>query len=79
MEERTNLIGYLKSKGIQTVFHYVPLHSSQAGMEFGEMTGQDNFTTIESERLVRLPLYYNITLEEINIVINEINEFYKIL
>ncbi|MEC0140615.1 dTDP-4-amino-4,6-dideoxygalactose transaminase [Paenibacillus macerans] len=79
LEERTNLIAYLKSKGIQTVFHYVPLHSSQAGMEFGEMTGQDNFTTIESERLVRLPLYYNINLEEINIVINEINEFYKIL
>ncbi|MBU5673836.1 dTDP-4-amino-4,6-dideoxygalactose transaminase [Paenibacillus brevis] len=79
LEERTSLIAYLKSKGIQTVFHYIPLHSSQAGLEFGEMIGRDNYTTIESERLLRLPLYYNITLEEINIVINEIVNYYNFM
>ncbi|MBE0343110.1 dTDP-4-amino-4,6-dideoxygalactose transaminase [Paenibacillus sp. 28ISP30-2] len=72
LDERTKLITYLKSRSIHTVFHYVPLHSSQAGREYGQMNGEDNFTTIESERLIRLPLYFNISLDEIKIVLKEL-------
>ncbi|WP_431086526.1 dTDP-4-amino-4,6-dideoxygalactose transaminase [Paenibacillus sp. 8b26] len=78
LDERTKLITYLKSRSIHTVFHYVPLHSSQAGREYGQMNGEDNFTTKESERLIRLPLYFNISLDEIQSVINELNNFYEV-
>ncbi|MMZ67089.1 dTDP-4-amino-4,6-dideoxygalactose transaminase [compost metagenome] len=78
LDERTKLIIYLKSRSIHTVFHYVPLHSSQAGREYGQMNGEDNFTTKESERLIRLPLYFNISLDEIQSVINELNNFYEV-
>ncbi|MNW44168.1 dTDP-4-amino-4,6-dideoxygalactose transaminase [compost metagenome] len=74
--ERTHLIDYLKQKGIHTVFHYIPLHSSDGGLEYGKMHGEDKYTTEESERLIRLPLYYNITLDEIQMVIKNICEFY---
>lgn len=77
LEERSALISYLKEKGIQTVFHYVPLHTSPAGKKLGEMVGKDNFTTKESERLLRLPLYYNLSKEDANTVITEIHNFYK--
>jgi len=76
LDERTRLIDFLKQKGVHTVFHYVPLHSSSAGLEYGQMIGEDKYTTKESERLVRLPLYYNIMLSELNIVVDSIYEFY---
>lgn len=76
LDERTHLIQFLKQKGIQTVFHYVPLHSSSAGLEYGEMFKEDVYTTKESERLVRLPLYYNLQIMEINQVIDAVKEFY---
>ncbi|MFC9711219.1 dTDP-4-amino-4,6-dideoxygalactose transaminase [Paenibacillus sp. NPDC056933] len=76
LDERTRLINHLKSRHIQSVFHYIPLHSSQAGKEYGRLSGEDIYTTQESERLIRLPLYYNITLDEINKVITEIKDFY---
>ena len=76
LHERTNLIEHLKSHGIHAVFHYVPLHSSPAGMKFGRFSGEDTYTTVDSERLVRLPLYYGIKQEEIESVINTIIEFY---
>ncbi|GGG01059.1 dTDP-4-amino-4,6-dideoxygalactose transaminase [Paenibacillus albidus] len=76
LEQRTRLISFLKSKGVHTVFHYIPLHSSSAGNEFGEMSGEDKYTTLESERLLRLPLYFNLPLEEIKVVIEEIGRFY---
>lgn len=76
LEERSNLMEYLKSKEIQTTFHYIPLHSAKAGKEYGEFVGEDKYTTKESERLLRLPLYYGIQEEEVQRVIDEIQTFY---
>ena len=77
LEERTELISFLKEREIQTVFHYIPLHSAPAGQKYGRFSGEDKYTTKESERLLRLPLYYGITNEECQKVINGIKEFYK--
>ena len=76
LEERTDLINYLKSRDIQAVFHYVPLHTSPAGVNFGRFHGDDKYTTKESERLVRLPLYYGISNDDIEIVCQAITEYY---
>ena len=76
LNERTNLIENLESHGIHAVFHYVPLHSAPAGKKFGRFFGEDTYTTKDSERLVRLPLYYGIKQEDIQSVINTIVEFY---
>ena len=77
LNERTILIEYLKAHGVQAVFHYIPLHSAPAGIKFGTFIGEDKYTTIESERLIRLPLYYGIKQEEINSVIDAIVDFYN--
>ncbi|MBE7092562.1 MAG: dTDP-4-amino-4,6-dideoxygalactose transaminase [Clostridiales bacterium] len=77
LDERTRLITFLKEKGVQAVFHYIPLHSAPAGIKYGRFHGEDKYTTKESERLVRLPLYYGITQEDINTVISAVKEFYK--
>ena len=77
IKERTSLIEYLHSHGIQAVFHYVPLHSSPAGKKFSRFHGEDNYTTKESERLVRLPLYYGLQENEVQNVINAIKEYYS--
>ena len=61
--ERAELIRFLRDRGIQAVFHYVPLHSAPAGRQFGRFHGEDRYTTKESERLLRLPLYYHLTQE----------------
>lgn len=74
--ERTKLIDYLKENDINVAFHYVPLHSAPAGLKFGRFNGIDGFTTKESERLLRLPMYYDIKDKEIDIVIKAINEFF---
>lgn len=58
LEERTAFIEHLKQHGVMAVFHYVPLHSSPAGLKFGRFYGEDVYTTRESDRLVRLPMYY---------------------
>jgi len=76
LNERTSLIEYLKQNGILAVFHYVPLHSSPAGEKFGRFHSKDKFTTKESERLLRLPLYFGIKNEEIDIIINTIIKFF---
>lgn len=76
LKERTDLIEYLKSHGIHAVFHYVPLHSAPAGMKFGTFSGKDTYTTVESERLIRLPLYYGIKQEDLESVMNAIAEYY---
>ncbi len=60
LEERTALIDFLKANGISSVFHYIPLHSTPAGMELGRFNGEDRYTTKESERLLRLPMYYGL-------------------
>lgn len=77
LEERTALIQYLKENEIQAVFHYIPLHSAPAGRKYGEFRGEDKYTTSESERLMRLPLYYGLKDDEIAYVIEKVNEFYK--
>ncbi|MCK9614357.1 MAG: dTDP-4-amino-4,6-dideoxygalactose transaminase [Candidatus Omnitrophica bacterium] len=74
--ERSKLIKYLKDKNINALFHYVPLHGSKAGKNYGRFSGQDKFTTIESERLLRLPLYYNMSLSEAELVCEIIKKYF---
>ena len=77
LEERTQLITFLKEKGIASAFHYVPLHSAPAGRRFGKFIGNDKYTTSESNKLLRLPMYYGLTKEDIYTVISVIYDFYK--
>ena len=77
LEERTEFIDFLKKNEILAVFHYIPLHSAPAGKSFGRFNGEDVYTTKESERLVRLPLYYGIKEEEVEYIIGKVKEFYK--
>lgn len=76
--ERANLIKHLKNNGIGAVFHYVPLHSSPAGKKFGRFCGEDKYTTKESERLLRLPMYYGLSENDVQYVVEKIYEFYGI-
>jgi dTDP-4-amino-4,6-dideoxygalactose transaminase len=77
LEQRTALLAHLQGKGMLAVFHYVPLHTAPAGKEFGALIGDDVFTTVESERLIRLPLYYGISPEEIDSILGAVYEFYS--
>ena len=77
MQVRTRLIAYLREKGICSVFHYVPLHSAPAGKKYGRFAGEDVYTTKESERLLRLPLYYGLEKEKVLTVCEKIKEFYS--
>lgn len=77
LEERTELINFLRERDIQAVFHYVPLHSAPAGLKFGRFVGDDVYTTAESDRLLRLPLYYGIGEENTQKVISAVKEFYS--
>ena len=77
LEERTAFIQFMKERGILTVFHYIPLHSAPAGKKYGRFHGEDEFTTKESERLVRLPMYYSLSLEEVDNISNCVKEFYR--
>ena len=76
LETRKKLIAYLKKKEISAVFHYVPLHSSIAGSRYSIFFGEDEFTTNESNRLLRLPLYYGATEFDVNNVINNLNNYF---
>lgn len=78
LAERTALTDFLKDQGISAVFHYIPLHSSEAGIRFGRMHGEDRHTTVESERLLRLPLYYGLKEEEVRTICEKIREFYSL-
>lgn len=77
LAERTALIAHLKSRGVLAVFHYVPLHSSPAGLRFGRFDGEDVYTTRESDRLVRLPMYYGLTEQDRQTVIDAVREFFS--
>jgi dTDP-4-amino-4,6-dideoxygalactose transaminase len=77
LQERTRLIAYLKEQGVMAVFHYIPLHSSPAGMQFGRFHGEDVYTTKESERLLRLPMYYGLKEEEVEYIAQKIGDFYE--
>lgn len=74
---RQSLIEYLKDNGVMAVSHYVPLHSSHAGEKYGKFVGEDHYTTVDSERLVRLPLYYGIGEEDIDHVVNHLYSYFK--
>ncbi|MFA5779097.1 MAG: dTDP-4-amino-4,6-dideoxygalactose transaminase [Elusimicrobiota bacterium] len=76
LEERTKLLNYLKVKGINALFHYVPLHHSPAGQKYGRFFGTDKFTTRESERLLRLPLYYDMPLSEVERICKTIKKYF---
>ena len=78
LSERTALISFLKERDILAVFHYVPLHSAPAGLRFGRFAGEDTYTTAESDRLVRLPMYYKLTEEDQNRVIKAVRDFYGV-
>ena len=77
LPERTALIEYLKERGILAVFHYIPLHSAPAGVRFGRFHGEDRYTTKESERLVRLPMFFDLTPEEADDVLTAVHDFYR--
>ena len=77
LEQRTDFISYMKEKGVLTVFHYVPLHSAPAGQRFGRFDGDDEYTTSESDRLVRLPMYYGLTETDRKYVIQCVLDYFK--
>ena len=77
LEERSRLLAFLKEKEIGAVFHYIPLHTAPAGTKFGRFHGEDEYTTKESERLLRLPMFYGISEDEVNEVIDLIEGFYE--
>ena len=74
---RIELISHLKSDGIGAVFHYIPLHSAPAGLKYGRFVGEDKYTTKESERLIRLPMYYGLKSEQIEYICEKIGEFFQ--
>lgn len=77
LDIRTKFLSYLRENNICAVFHYIPLHSAPAGLKHCRFHGEDKFTTKESERLVRLPLYFGIKHSDVEFVIEKINEFFK--
>lgn len=78
IEERQRFISYMKEHQIWSVFHYIPLHTAPAGQKYGRFHGEDQYTTKESERIVRLPMYYGLELSEVEIVCNTIKDFFHI-
>ena len=74
---RTELITYLKERDVYSVFHYIPLHSAPAGLKFGRFHGEDKYTTRESERLLRLPMFYGLTLEQVDYICEQVKSFYE--
>lgn len=77
LEERTKFIDYMKSNGVACVFHYVPLHSAPAGKKYCRFHGEDISTTKESERLARLPMYYGLTEENLNFILETAKNFFN--
>ena len=77
LKERTALIEYLRRQDIYSVFHYIPLHSAPAGKQYARFCGQDIYTTKESERLLRLPMYYGLKSEDVYFVCEKIIQFYQ--
>lgn len=75
IEQRTKFIDHMKENGIYCVFHYIPLHSAPAGRRFGRFNGEDIYTTRESDRLVRLPMYYGLKSEEVDEICDRVVDF----
>ena len=77
VEERGRLIDFLKKKEILSVFHYIPLHSAPAGIRYGRFHGEDRYTTKESERILRLPLFYKLTADQTEYIADQVKAFYR--
>ena len=77
IEERTALIDYLKKKEVMSVFHYIPLHTAPAGLKYGRFCGEDKYTTKESERLTRLPMFYGLTLQQVDYISSQVKSFFE--
>lgn len=77
LAERTKLLAHMKNNDVLAVFHYIPLHSSPAGRKFGTFFGEDKYTTKESERIVRLPMYYGLKSDEIEYIVKKIEGFFE--
>lgn len=77
LEERTRLIQHLKQNDILAVFHYIPLHNAPAGQKYGRFAGEDRYTTKESERILRLPLYYGLQEDQVEYICEKVKEFYR--
>ncbi len=78
LSERSALIRSLREQGVETAFHYIPLHSSEAGLKHGVFFGEDRYTTRESERLLRLPLYFRLENEKVEYVVDLLRRFYNV-
>lgn len=76
IEERTRLIAYLKKNGVTAVFHYILLHSAPVGQKFDRFYGEDRFTSKESERLIRLPMFWGLAEKDLEMICNIICDFY---
>ena len=77
LKERTALLEHLNQRDIGAVFHYIPLHSAPAGLKLGRFEGEDRYTTVESERLIRLPLYYGLKPADQEFILQSIYDFYE--
>jgi dTDP-4-amino-4,6-dideoxygalactose transaminase len=77
LEERTRFINYMRENDVHCVFHYIPLHSAPAGIRFGKFAGEDKYTTSESEKIVRLPMYYGLKRDKVEYICKIISDFYK--
>lgn len=78
LDQRTDFLSYMRENDIYSVFHYIPLHSAPAGIKFGEFRGKDQYTTLESERLARLPMYYGVSEEDLSYVIKKVIDYFNI-
>jgi len=77
LEQRSALLSYLLENGVYATFHYIPLHSSYAGRKYSRFHGEDNYTTAESDKLIRLPMFYGLKFEEIDYVVNVISDYFS--
>ena len=77
LRQRTDFIADMRERGVNCVFHYIPLHSAPAGVKFGRFHGNDDYTTVESERLVRLPLYYGLSEADCGTVIKNVADYFR--
>ena len=77
LKQRCDFIEYMKNRDIQCMFHYVPLHSSPFGRKCSSFCGEDRYTTETSETLVRLPMYKDLTEDDVNYVLENIYSFFR--
>lgn len=77
LDERNRLLAHLGERGSTATFHFIPLHSADAGRRLGKFVGEDRHTTRESQRLLRLPLWYGMGPERVDRVLSQVEDFYR--